>query len=143
MTEFLIPGERVILPGYEKTLKTGYGSEQIHTPTREGLFVGYADSGVRRGTRGVIVKDVKEAKPLIAVGDQEMFDPMDVGIPATSQRLSRISNLVDCCIEHLEALVRGDDDAKEEAEAFLKNVAKIQGVGPHGFRERYSEKKEG
>jgi hypothetical protein len=139
MTEFLTPGERVILPGYKKTLKTGYGEETVDTPTREGVFKKYVESGIRRGTNGLVVSDVKEIKPVVSIADQEMFDPRDVGIPVTSERLRRLSNLLDCCIERLESFLDGDEDAKGEARALLENMAKIPGVGPYGFQERYKD----
>jgi hypothetical protein len=135
----LIPGERIILPGYIS--ETPSGKKEL-IPAREGKFKAFADSGVRRGTRGIIATHVIDVKPTISIPDQELFDAADVGLPLNSDRLHRVENLLDCCFEHIQHLIVGDKDAVEEAKAFMAQMVTIPGIGIHWMVKEYGEKSE-
>ena len=123
MTTIIVAGQKVLLPA-----------------GRQGTFKAYAESGLRRQTRAAIVEDVQPAKPVLSIPDQEMFDTADVGIPLNDERLGRITNLLDCCFEHMQHLIDGDKDAVAEAKAFMAHMTKIDGVGLSWMREEYAEK---
>ncbi len=138
MTQLFVPGQKLILPGYAGDIL----DEKKVSGGRVGTFKGFAESGIRRNSRGVVVENVQAAKPIISLPDQEMFDAADVGVPLNDERLSRIANLLDCCFEHMQHLIDGDEDAKEEAVAFMQQMTRIPGIGLHIMKERYGKEAE-